>query len=264
MITKRVARVLILVLSLSLPILAIPSDNGGKGSTGTGGNIGGGSVGGSIGNHAGAGRNGSTRDSSSHSPSASSQFVPSLVGTSFASVNTYYMWQDFYSYLQTRYWLDPFYFNRFFVNSEPLVTPFLMKVAMREPLKMSMEMASLADELEALVQSQQAGQPMDKQGIAAKAQRIRELAKKLRHDQSLGFVDQRKEQDLLKGSNDTLGSEAVSRLQQMVTDLNTQLKAMYEETSTSTVSVNTLTQPSFGSILKGIERLSKSVENFAY
>ena len=263
--TKRVARVSTLMVVLSLPFLATPADNGGsKDGAGTGAGTSSGSVGGSMGNHAGAGRNSSKGDSSSHAPSSSWQYVPTLVGTSFPSWNTYFMWQDFYSYLEARYMLDPYYFNRFFVNSEPLMTPFLMKVAMREPLKMSMEMASLTDELEALVQAQQSGEPVNKQEIAAKAQRIRELAKKLRHDQSLGFVDQRKEQDLLRASNDSVGLDAVFRLRQMVTDLNTQLKTMYDETSTSTVSVNTLTQPSFGSILKGIEKLSKSVENSAY
>ncbi len=161
--------------------------------------------------------------------------------------------------------LDPFYFNRFFMNSEPLITPYLMKVTMKEPLKMSMEMVSLADELEALVQARQDGKPVGKEEIAAKAQAIRELAKKLRRDQALGFVDQRKDQDLLAGSDiNRVGLDATARLHEMVTDLNTQLKAMYDETSTATVSVSTLTQPSFGSLSKGIERLSKSIENFAH
>jgi hypothetical protein len=171
------------------------------------------------------------------------------------------MWQDFYLYLQTRYMLDPFYFNRFFADCEPLVTPYLMKVAMREPLRMSMQMLSLSDELEALVQARQAGKPVSKEEIAAKAQGIRELANKLRHDRSLGFIDQRKDQDLI--GNDG-GLDAVYRLHQMVVDLNTQLKAMYRETSTSTVSVDTLTQPSFGSLSKGIEKLSRSIENSAH
>ncbi len=130
---------------------------------------------------------------------------------------------------------------------------------------MSMEMVSLADELEALVQARQDGKPVGKEEIAAKAQAIRELAKKLRRDQALGFVDQRKDQDLLAGSDiNRVGLDATARLHEMVTDLNTQLKAMYDETSTATVSVSTLTQPSFGSLSKGIERLSKSIENFAH
>ncbi|HXX63948.1 MAG TPA: hypothetical protein VEO56_09135, partial [Bacteroidota bacterium] len=66
------------------------------------------------------------------------------------------MWQNFYSYLQTRYMLEPFYFNPF-TNGEPLLTPDLMKFALQESLEISTEMVSLADELESLVQAQQSG-----------------------------------------------------------------------------------------------------------
>ena len=189
---------------------------------------------------------------------------PKIQGTSFSSVNTYYQWQDFYYYLQTRYLMNGLYFDRFYRNAEPLITPQLLKLTTREPLRLSMQMITAVDDLEAMLQALQAGKPVNKQDIAAKAQDIRELAKQIRQDQALSFVDQRKDKDILKGNNiENLGLEAISQLREMVTDLNTQLKSMYTQATTSTVSVNSLTQPSLESLSKGIERISRVIENSA-
>jgi len=190
--------------------------------------------------------------------------VPKLQGTSFNSINTYYAWNDFYWYLRNQYLLNSLYFGRFYRNVEPLLTPQLLRLTTRAPLRLSMQMMTAVDELEAMLQARQAGKPVNSQDISAKAQEIRELAKKIRQDQALTFIDQRKDKDILKGNNiENLGLEAISRLREMVTDLNTQLKSMYTQNSTSTVSVNSLTQPSFESLSKGIEKLSKAIENSA-
>lgn len=190
--------------------------------------------------------------------------VPKLGGTSFNSVNTYFAWQDYYYYLRTRYLMNSLYFTRFYRNVEPLVTPQLLRLTTREPLRLSMQMMTAVDELEAMLQARLAGKPVSKQDIATKAQEIRELAKKIRQDQALSFIDQRKEKDVLKGNNiEKLGLEAISQLREMVTDLHTQLKSMYTQNTTSTISVNSLTQPSFESLSRGIEKLSRAIENTA-
>ena len=190
--------------------------------------------------------------------------VPRLQGTSFATVNTWIAWQTFYSYLSMQYLLSGNYFNRFYRNVEPLVTPQLLRLTTREPLRLSMEMMNAADQLEALLQDRQAGKPVTREQIADKAQEIRDLSKRIRHDQALTFIDQRKEMDLLKGDSiESKGMEAISQLREMATDLNTQLREMYSQSSTSTVSVTTLTQPSLASLSKGIEKLSKVIESSA-
>ncbi len=190
--------------------------------------------------------------------------APKLEGTSFTSVNTYYAWQDFYGYLRMHYMMNGLYFSRFYRNCEPLVTPQLMRLTTREPLRLSLQMMTAVDELEAMLQAREAGKPVSKQEITAKAQEIRELAKRIRQDQALTFIDQRKDKDILKGNNiESLGLESVARLREMVTDLNSQLKSLYAENATSTVSVNSLSQPSFESLSKGIEKLSKAIENSA-
>jgi len=190
--------------------------------------------------------------------------VPKLQGTSWNSVSSYYLWQDFLWNLQMRYMLDPHYFARFYRNTEPLVTPRLMKLAVREPLSLSSQMIAAVDELEAMVNDLQAGKPVNKQDIAVKAQAIREMAKKIRKDNSLAFIDQRLDKNMHKDSDlEGLGLEAVRQLREMVTDLNTQLKTMNDQTTTSTVSVHKLAQPSFESLSKRIEKLTKVIESSA-
>jgi len=179
-------------------------------------------------------------------------------------MNNYFMWQDFMWNLQTRYSLDAMYLRRFYRNSEPLVTPQLMKMTIREPLSLSTQMLAAADELETMVSDFKAGKPIPKQDIAAKALEIRELAKKIRKDNTLSFVAQRGDKEVLKGGDaETMGLEAVRQLRTMAVDMNTQLKALYNQNSTATVSVQNLSQPSFESLSKGIERLTKVIENSA-
>jgi len=190
--------------------------------------------------------------------------VPKLQGTSFNSMNSYLMWQDFLWNLQTRYFLDAMYLSRFYRNSEPLVTPHLMKMVVREPLSLSTRMLAAVDELGALVSDFEGGKPVPKQDITTKAQEIRELAKRIRKDNTLSFVDQRADKEVPKGENtETLGLETIRQLRTMAVDMNTQLKAMYNQNSTATVSVQNLSQPSFESLFKGIERLTKVIENSA-
>ena len=190
--------------------------------------------------------------------------VPKLQGTSFNSMNSYLMWQDFLWNLQTRYFLDAMYLSRFYRNSEPLVTPHLMKMVVREPLSLSTRMLAAVDELGTLVSDFEGGKPVPKQDITTKAQEIRELAKRIRKDNTLSFVDQRADKEVPKGENtETLGLEAIRQLRTMAVDMNTQLKAMYDQNSTATVSVQNLSQPSFESLSKGIERLTKVIENSA-
>jgi len=190
--------------------------------------------------------------------------VPKLQGTSFNSMNSYLMWQDFLWNLQTRYFLDAMYLSRFYRNSEPLVTPHLMKMVVREPLSLSTRMLAAVDELGTLVSDLEGGKPVPKQDITTKAQEIRELAKKNRKDNTLSFVDQRADKEVPKGENtETLGLETIRQLRTMAVDMNTQLKAMYNQNSTATVSDQNLSQPSLESLSKGIERLTKVIENSA-
>ncbi len=187
--------------------------------------------------------------------------APNLQGTSFTTLDSYYDWQNYYWRMRTMYMLNGLYFSRFYRNTEPLVTPELMKLTLRSPLTLSSQMVSAVDQLQAMLTDLQAGKQINKQDIATKAQEIRDLAKKIRQDESLAFVDRRLDQNLGKGNQfDDLGLAGIENLRELATDLHTQLKGMYSQSTTSSVSVQNLSQPSFASLSKGIEKLTKVIE----
>jgi hypothetical protein len=187
--------------------------------------------------------------------------APNLQGTSFTTLDSYYDCQNYYWRMRSMYMLNGLYFSRFYRNSEPLITPELMMLTLRAPLSLSAQMVAAVDQLQVMLTDLQAGTQVSKQNIAAKAQEIRDLAKKIRQDQSLAFVDQRLDQSIGKGNQfDNLGLAAIDQLRELATDLHTQLKGMYSQSSTSTISVQNLSQPSFASLSKGIEKLTKVIE----
>ena len=135
---------------------------------------------------------------------------------------------------------------------------------MSQPLSLSNRLLASIDQLETLIQDQQAGNQVNKDEIEAKTEEIKDLAKQIRQDQSIEFFDQRKDKNLLKGTEyKELGFEAIAQMREMALDLNHQIRDLYEQTSTATVSVDALSAPSFSSLSKGIERLSKVVSESA-
>jgi hypothetical protein len=154
--------------------------------------------------------------------------------------------------------------NRFMRNYEPLVTPQLAYLAARRPLYLSMQLLTVIDELSSLLENAKAGKPVSKQEIEANTRQIRILAKAIRTDSSLRYVENREERDLLKGVDvNKLGAGAIDRLREIATDLNAQLKSLAQESQTATVSVDYLTKPSFASLSKSIEKLSQVIERSA-
>src|SRR5262245_4971554 len=163
--------------------------------------------------------------------------APNLHGTSFTSLDSFYSWQNYYWRMRSTYMLNGLYFSRFYRNSEPLVTPELMKLTLRGPLGLSAQMLTAVDQLQVMVTDLQAGKQIPKEEISAKTQEIRDLANKIRQDESLTFVDRRLDQNLGKDNQfDNLGLAGIDQLRELATDLHTQLKSMYGQSATSTIS----------------------------
>ncbi len=199
------------------------------------------------------------------SPYASPSGIPiySLKQTSFGSLSSYYSWNAFYGYLYGRYSLNPDYFNRFFRNTEPLITPPLLKLSLRESVDLSSQMLDLIDQLQLMLGDAQAGKTFDKEESLENVKQIRMLAKEIRKNGAISYIDLRKERAIYekrKSGFDMLGPEALGKLREMAVDLNNQLKNMHNEASTQTVAVDHFSQPSFKSLAKGIEELSKDIE----
>jgi hypothetical protein len=194
-----------------------------------------------------------------HAPVAS---TPNLSRTSFVSPALWMRSEDYFWFLQSYYGFSPFYFRRFYRNTEPLITPQIAKVTLRQPVQWSYTMIAALDQLEGMIRDRQEGKDVSQKAIAAKTDEIRDLAKQIRNDQSVSFYDQRKDRDLLKGLNLST-PEALAQLRQMVTDMNTQLLGLYDDSRPFSVSLSALGQPSFQSLSKGIEKLSKAIESSA-
>jgi len=191
--------------------------------------------------------------------------IPYLPGSSFTNDNYFRFW-SFYNWLGSNFsWFELMQFGlwdtrRFYLNREPLVTPQMVHLTLATPLAASERLLAEVDALQALVEDKQAGKPVTKEQISAKTEGIRDLAKRIRSYQALSYFDLGKREDVAKGG-DKLGLGAISQLREIAVNMNTQLKNMYNQTATSTVSVNSLNQASFESMSKGIEKLSKVIEN---
>jgi hypothetical protein len=195
------------------------------------------------------------------SPSYSGISIPVIQGTSFYSTALYNDWCNYYSYLGRYYGWNPTYFTRFVKNREPLMTPEMLKLTLRQPLFVSAEMLKLIDDLQMMYGDMQAGKAVDKETVIAKSQMIRVLAKQIRQDRTLSLIDLRKETDIFKNdSRIALNAESITKLREITLGLIRQLNEMYALSSSSTVSVDSYQEPSFTSLTKGIERVCKAIE----
>lgn len=197
------------------------------------------------------------------SPGGGSRTAPNIKGTSFVSYGNYYQWENFLFSLRSMYglYLDT---SRFYRNVEPLITPRMAMVATLQPLRLSAQLVATVDELSLQLDEARNGKAVDHKAIEATLDQIRKLAKKIRSDQALSYIDQRPDKDLFKGVKvNDFGLDAIEQMQKLALDLNNQLKALSRQSQTSTVSVDYMTQPSYTSISKGIEKLSKVIQSSA-
>ncbi|HTY63603.1 MAG TPA: hypothetical protein VMG30_15250 [Acidobacteriota bacterium] len=229
---------------------AAPSPSGSTGSTTSG------SSGGTTGS------TGTVTPPSTHTPNTGTPvYQPNLQGTSFYSFNSYYNWNNYYSYLLTQFNLNPLYFDRFYRNSEPLITPAILKLTLREPIRLSSEILDSVDQLQEMLDAAPEGTQTDRQALVEKSRHIRELAKQIRRNQTLTNYDLRENKNLYgETGQDAFSPEAMQKLRGMATDLDHQLRDMYRQSSTSTVSVDSYKQPSLESLVKGIEKICKDIE----
>jgi len=173
----------------------------------------------------------------------------------------YWNWQHFFSRLQNEYYFSPVYSRRFLVNREPLLTPSLLRIAVRKPLRLSSVLISELDNLDAMLLKMKNGEDIDKKQIALKIREIRDISKQISKSSDWDVIDQRKDKDILKGMQLAgFSLEDRARLREIATDLHTQLQDWYNSSSTNTISATSLTQPSIESLTKGIEKISKAME----
>jgi hypothetical protein len=190
--------------------------------------------------------------------------MPNLRGTSFGTVGTYYSWNSYYSYLSTNYNVNPLYFSRFYRNTEPLITPDLLKLTLRTPILLGAQMMKSIDQLEVMFKEVESEATIDGQALREKSKTIRKLAKEIRNNRTLSIIDLRKKKDLYnRDKHDSFSPESLAMLREMAVDLNRQLRNMYNQPSTAVISVDSYNEPSLESLAKGIEELCKDIEKFS-
>jgi hypothetical protein len=191
-------------------------------------------------------------------------YQPNLRGSSFRTFNSYYMWNNYYSYLSSSFNVNPVYFDRFYRNTEPLITPVMLKLTLREPIRLSSEMLNSIDQLQEMLEAGLSGASTDRQALVERSKHIRELAKRIRQNQTLSYIDLRENKNLYNnGEHDAFTPEAMQKLRGMATDLDRQLRNMDHQASTSTVSVESYKEPSLESLTKGIEKICKVIETYS-
>ncbi len=193
-------------------------------------------------------------------------YLPNIQQTSFNSTYLYYTSHNYYSYLSRQFSFEPFYFNRFYRNKEPLITPSMLRLDLAIPVSLSSQILHIIDQLEVSLRDEWLGEPADKDALISKSKRIQELAKQIRRNRTISYINNseaRKGQTVYRKGDiaEALSPEALNKLREMATDLNGQLRRMYNQSSTSTVSVEHFSEPSLESLAKGIERLGKDIQN---
>jgi hypothetical protein len=190
--------------------------------------------------------------------------APNLRGTSFGTIGAYYSWNSYYNYLSTNYNVSPIYFSRFYRNTEPLITPDILKLTLRTPILLGARMMNSIDQLEVMFKEVESEATIDGKVLREKSKTIRKLAKQIRNNKTLSIVDLREKTDLYqRNKHDSFDPESLTKLREMAFNLNLQLRKMYNQPSTAVISIDSYSEPSLESLAKGIEEICKDIEKFS-
>jgi hypothetical protein len=130
-------------------------------------------------------------------------------------------------------------------------------------------MLRLSEQLENIINRYEAGEIEEDEFenlVEDRTDQVRKLAKKIRKDDFLDYIDQRqKDYDgSFQEAQSVRGLKALTQqLRMMAYEIDTGLEAFNEEDMTRVVNVRELERPSFDSLSKGIDRLAKTIERSA-
>jgi hypothetical protein len=167
-------------------------------------------------------------------------------------------WMQYrYSYFGNTSW-D---YDRCLRNREPLINPRMAQMALQEPLQLSRNLLAEVNALQQMADDFQNGKPMDQKEVEARTSKIRTFAKQIREHEGIIFFDAYRKGRQISDLDQEIGLGAIAKLHDLAQDMNSQLTQLSEQKNTSTVSVSYWSQNSFRSLSKGIEKLSKQIEN---
>jgi hypothetical protein len=174
-----------------------------------------------------------------------------------------------YRLMSQYYFLDGYdYLWRYRQGDSPL-TQHSLSIALQECAGASAGMLRLSDQLERTVNQYEAGelsQAEFENQVAETTRQIRKLSKKIRKDDYLDYIDQRQKDyaGSFQEATSVRGLRALTQqLRSMAFEIDSGLDAFNREDMTRVVDVRELERPSFDSLAKGIDRLSKTIDRSA-
>ncbi|MFQ5739586.1 MAG: hypothetical protein ACE5JX_11290 [Acidobacteriota bacterium] len=190
-------------------------------------------------------------------------------GYRYGALDLYHC-NQFYRRLLLDYGFLPRYdYLGVFAQGSPALTPEVAQLALRRSAQASAEIVLLSGQLEQLLTRFEAGettrQDFDRQ-LKEGLSRIRRLAKSVRKDSYLAYLDQRKDRKLPTFPKAASLSELrllLRQLNQRARQMEGGLSSFSDQDRTRVVSVSDLVQPSFKSISKGIDKLAKTIQKSA-
>lgn len=154
---------------------------------------------------------------------------------------------------------------RYAQGDSPL-TPTMIRFGLQDSLRSSKLMNQLVDALEAEIVRFENGELDRRQleeSVEEKTKEIRQLAKQIRRDDFLDYLDQRKDLDSRSYSQARTPQDLrnlVLELRRWTASMEDRLSRYYAQDKTRVVEVEDLRQPSFKSVSKEIDKLAKTIE----
>jgi len=191
--------------------------------------------------------------------------------TSFYSYNNFIRSQMLFDLLRLYYGgaFNRQYFSRYYNNNEPILNRKTVYYALQQSASRAEQLMKAAAELSDLM-AETSGNAMGNSAAARDPRwneltaRIRILAKQIKDDEFLPYVDIRKGNGATAVKTAKLDklsyTEQANRLITLATELGNQLSGMINNPNPAVVSVNSLYQPTCESLAKEIERVAKSLE----
>ncbi len=192
----------------------------------------------------------------------------SYYGSSSYYGNYWNSTQAFYYDLLRSYSFIPIHYYTFrYSVGDSAVDQTIVRLALRDSIETAHFLVSYSEELSGLLDQYQAGS-MDRAVFSDRFNKtlstIQKLAKTIRKDSRLAYLDQRKGIE----TADPLEANSIAELRSLVDELRQQavmiesgLEIHYQEDMSRVIDLKTLKQPSFKTLSSRIEKLSKAIKD---
>jgi hypothetical protein len=186
--------------------------------------------------------------------------------TSFWSYDGYYRSMQLFDFLMFNYRgaFGNQYFSRFYMNNEPILNTKVAHYAMQVPMYNAKKLLAIADQMQQLKSKYATGQGKTslQQDAEFKAllQKAKELAHSIEKYPALEYLEVRKSTNLVGKSDQRDFESNLNQLDSYIRMLQSQFQEIVNSDSPAMISVEQLSQPSFISLAKGIEKLATNLE----